>query len=213
MLSLVVSSVMPFPNIQWWCYVINVDKIVWDLGEHYEKMSARNRYEIATANGKLKLSIPLKNGRDQRTKMCELEISNVENWQQQHWRTLYSAYNRSPYFEHYASLLKPFFSNRFDSIRDFNITSINWVMKQIGLMMEMEFIFSYVKGDTENVPDLRLLSNKSLLSEPTEFPIYNQVFKERNGFLPNLSILDLLFSEGPYTLQFLKKHKQQIMSL
>lgn len=211
--SLALSSVMPFPNIQWWCHVLDRDKIIWDLGEYFEKMSTRNRYVIATANGRLKLNIPLKKGRDQRTKMEFLEISSTERWQQQHWRTLISAYNRSPYFEYYAPSLEHIFLRKFEKVYEFNLASVDWLSQQIGLIFENTFFYSFVKETPEMVPDLRFLSNKNSLAESMTFPKYYQVFEERIGFIPNLSVLDLLFSEGPHTLTFLRKHQQEIMAL
>src|SRR5688572_763281 len=108
-MSFVISSLLPFPRISWWCHVLEVEKVCWDLGEHFEKMSYRNRFIISAANGPLKLSIPLQGGRDQRAAMKDILVSNDQDWQKQHWRTLVSAYNRSPYFEFYAISLEQLF--------------------------------------------------------------------------------------------------------
>jgi hypothetical protein len=206
MKSFVVSSLTPFPNIGWWGSVLQADVVIWDIAEHFEKMSTRNRYEIATSNGRLKLSIPLKNGRDQRTPMNDLAISNAEPWQRQHWRTLVSAYNRSPFFEYYAPSLEQVFSQPFHFVKDFNLATIHWLMQQIRLQKEEQFFFSYVKEVPPGVADLRLPARKNKPTQNADFKPYYQVFEARNGFLPNLSLLDLLFAEGTYTLSFLRQH-------
>lgn len=209
----VVSSVLPFPNILWWCHSLNYNIVIWDLAEHFEKMSFRNRYEIATANGRLKMTVPLKNGRDQKVAMNELEISYAENWQKQHWRTLLSAYNRSPYFEYYAPSLEELIMQRHEKLKNLNLASYEWLKLQLGLNRESSFIFSYESETNENVPDLRLINGKNILANNANFPTYYQVFAERNGFLPNLSLLDLLFAEGPHTLSYVKQNSSKIIFL
>src|SRR5688500_3069472 len=92
-MSFVISSLQPFPSINWWGRVLETDRVLWDIAEHFEKMSFRNRYAISTANGLVKLSVPLLGGRDQRSAVKDIIVSNVQDWQTQHWRTLVSAYN------------------------------------------------------------------------------------------------------------------------
>lgn len=209
----VVSSVLPFPNILWWCHLLNYNIVIWDLAEHFEKMSFRNRYEIAAANGRLKMTVPLKNGRDQKVAMNELEISYAENWQKQHWRTLLSAYNRSPYFEYYAPSLEELIMQRHEKLKNLNLASYEWMKLQLGLNNESSYILSYESESNENIPDLRLINGKNILANNASFPTYYQVFADRNNFIPNLSLLDLLFAEGPHTLSYIKQNSSKIISL
>lgn len=193
---------MPFGNIYYWAHWVNANNVSVDLAEHYEKMSYRNRYYIATAHGKQCLTIPLVAGRNQRAAMKDVIISYAENWRQQHWRTIYSAYNRSPYFEYYKDELESFFLKEYESLVDFNIASIEWIKKQLSLNIEIVLLNEYQKEYSE-VLDLRSLKPNETLS--IQFQAYYQVFEERNDFIPNLSVLDLLFNEGKYALEYLRR--------
>src|SRR5690606_2966239 len=185
----------------WWKQAMNASVLLWDLAEHYEKMSFRNRYSIATAHGKHSLSIPLHKGREQRAAMKDIKLSYNENWQKQHWRTLFSAYNRSPYFEYYSPELETIFLKKQERLVDFNMATVHWVKRQLRLNTEEKFITEYRKNH-EVVTDLRNLKPQD---ESAHSPItYHQVFEDRNGFIPHLSILDLLFNEGKYAIQYLK---------
>ena len=203
-MSFVISSLIPFPNIYWWCQVLEAEKLVFDTGERYQKMSYRNRYYIASANGLLMLSVPIASGRNNRSLVKDVEISYHEAWQRQQWRTLFSAYNRSPFFEYYAESLEALFSIPYQKLAEFNRATIDWCMKQLGAAIPI-----LEKGAENSVVeqscDLRQMKPGSE-SHVQGFPTYHQVFEERYGFLPNLSVLDLLFAEGPHARQWLKQH-------
>jgi hypothetical protein len=188
----VVSSFLTFPGINWWVQVSKADLVMFDKAEYFQKMSYRNRYRISGANGSILLSVPLVSGREQKNAMRDVEIFNEQNWQIQHWRTLVSVYRRSPYFDHYEPSLKPLFENRFDLLTDFNMAGIGWARKQLGFTFEIKETVEYVKKYPPDIVDLRNSKNAS-----APLPKYYQVFEDRIGFIPNLSILDLLFSEGP----------------
>lgn len=179
---------------------LKAEKIVFDVGEHFEKMSFRNRYIIAGGNGLVRLSIPLQAGRDQRTAMHEVGIANSENWQQNHWRTLVSAYSRAPYWEYYAPLLRDLYHKQYALLTDFNAASIAFIAQQLKLHLNIETSQQYVEVNAEAI-DLRSIKPTTVLT--TSFFAYHQVFEDKHGFLTNLSILDLLFAEGPYAKQLL----------
>src|ERR1700761_4277147 len=126
-----VSSIITFPSVSWWASVNRFDKLVFDRSEHFQKMSYRNRYEIAGANGLIKLSVPLLHGRDQRAAMRDVKISNDAKWQGAHWRPITSAHGRSPYFEHYEAGLQKIFDTHFTFLTDFNLASIHWLKEQL----------------------------------------------------------------------------------
>ncbi len=190
--------------------MLDKEVVQWDVAEHFEKMTYRNRYCVAGANGLIKLSIPMLHGRDQRSSMTDMGISNIENWQKQHWRTLVSAYNRSPYFEHYAMPLERLFATTYDKLVDFNLASIQWLLEQLGLKYKTEFQTVYQKN-YDGQCDLRMMRPGLENMSETDFPAYAQVFSERIGFKPNLSLLDLLFSEGPLTLRWLRDNKDAVI--
>lgn len=189
---MVVAPFLTFPNISWWMQVVQADKLVLDKWEHFQKMTYRNRYRISGANNSILLSVPLEKGRNQRMAMAEVKIFNEERWQTQHWRTLVSVYRRSPFFDHYEDGLRPLFEQQFTYLVDFNVATIEWAKKQLKLPFETEVAESYIKDYPADIIDLRNAKNY-----PVKLPEYYQVFEDRIGFVPDLSILDLLFSEGP----------------
>lgn len=202
-MSVIISPVLPFPNIYWWLQASRVMKVCFDVSEHFEKMSYRNKYYITGANGLIALSIPLVEGRQQRRAMAEVQISSHERWQVQHWRTLVSVYKRAPYFEHYEPSLTVLFENTFEKLADFNLASMHWLKQQLNVKFEEEILTSYQK-DYPGAADLRRNFKPGIERDPLAENLYYQLFSERNGFLPGLSMLDLLFTEGPHSMAWLK---------
>lgn len=198
----IVSSVLPFPNVYWWSRVIQASSVTFDYAEHFEKRSFRNRYYVATAHGAQCLSIPLEKGRGQRSPMGAVQLSYAENWQQQHWRTLYSAYNRSPYFEYYKDSLEVIFQTKYLRLVDFNLATIHWLRKHLAIDFEEHATQEYIRTPTIGT-DLRPMEIKH--PSFTEELKYYQVFHSLHGFLPNLSILDLLFNEGRQAVPYLNR--------
>ena len=172
--------------------------VVWDMHEHYEKMSRRSRYRIATAQGAAQLSVPLAGGRDQRAAVGELRIDNSQPWARTHWRTIRAAYRRAPFFEHFESSIEAFFSQDFSRLAHFNRASVSWLREAFGLDFS-EGESSGYEREPAGVHDIR--DERLRRIEPTmQAAPYQQVFGERHGFLPNLSALDLLFTQGPGAL-------------
>jgi len=204
-MSFVISAFQPFPSIHWWAAIADAGTVIFDRAEHFQKMSLRNRYHIATAGGRLTLSIPLEEGRDQRKAMSRIRICNKTNWQVQHWRTLTSAYRRAPFFEHYEHSLAPLFGTRYELLTDYNLATIHWLKKQLKKDFTEQFADEYIKDYPEAADDLR-----GKTKPPATTPPYYQLFADRNGFLPGLSMLDLLFSEGPHAMLWVMQHKGEI---
>ena len=148
------------------------------------------------------LSIPLENGREQRKSMKDVLISNTERWQVQHWRTLVSVYKRSPYFDHYEPSLQKLFDTAFTHLSAFNLATMHWLKQQLKLEFREQFVDTYHKEHADS-SDLRSIKPRSMGKESSDVLKYYQLFEERNGFLANLSLLDLLFSEGPATKEIL----------
>lgn len=172
-----------------------------DGHEHYQKMTERNRYRISGANNSILLSVSLENGREQRLPMNQVKIANTDRWQVQHWRTLLSVYNRSPYFEHYEPELEQLYRTEFTHLVTFNKVAMDWTMRQLRLATKMTEAERFLKEYPAHYQDLRQHKTYS-----TQTPQYHQIFMDRLGFVPNLSILDLLFSEGPGAGAWLSKH-------
>lgn len=200
----VISSYIPFPAISWWPHVMQAHTLLLDGYEHYEKMTLRNKYRIAGANNPIQLSIPLAGGRDQRRAMKDIDIHNEEKWQIQHWRTLTSVYRQSPFWEYYEPTLEPLFTTTYPKLVDFNRATMLWCMKQLKLEIAITDTEQYIKTYAGEDKDLRRLKKTAITND--HFPRYYQLFEERTGFLPDLSIIDLLFAEGPHARTWLQQN-------
>ena len=195
----VVSSFLTFPDISWWGHVASADVVILDAAERFQKMSFRNRYRISGANNSVLLTVPLVSGREQHLPMADVQIYNDARWQTQHWRTLVSVYKRSPYFDHYEESLKTLFETPFTRLIDMDRASIVWVKQQLKMSFTIQETEVYQKHYPADIMDLR-----NAKKQAENLPKYYQVFEDRIGFVPNLSIVDLLFSEGPHTVNKLK---------
>lgn len=208
----IITSFIPFPNIYWWALAAQADVVCFDKAEHFQKMTYRNRYYISGSGGLIQLSVPLAGGRNQHVSMDMAEISARDNWQLQHWRTIVSVYRRAAYFEFYEMELQHLFETTFLHLADFNMATIHWLKKQLKLQFEETFVTQYTKEYAAEKKDLRVMLPGLEKSTNFNFPLYYQLFQERTGFLPNLSMLDLLFSEGPYALQWINANREQILA-
>jgi hypothetical protein len=193
-----VSPYLTFPPISWWAMALQADSLILDGCEHFQKMSYRNRYRISGANNPILLSVPLASGREQSLPMRDVLIYNKERWQIQHWRTIISVYRRSPYFDYYEHSLSPLFQKTYSHLVSFNLDAIEWIRKQLKMSFTITESGEYIKEYPAGITDLRNTKKLTL-----NFPQYYQVFENRIGFQPDLSVLDLLFSEGPAAVQLL----------
>ena len=187
------------PNVVNFSWMIKQPKVYFYGGLSYEKQSFRNRAEIYGANGKLKLIIPIKHSQGSKKKSYKnVSIDYDKNWQKIHWKSICSAYRSSPYFEYYESEICPFFQKKQVTLFHFNIILIEKLM----LLIEHSFDYQIVNSGLTKLDILHsLISAKKVYK--TEFKTYIQVFKNKYGFIPNLSILDVLFNLGPETKRYL----------
>ena len=175
--------------------------------EAYQKMSFRNRCVIAGSNGLIHLSVPLENGRNQRQLMKDTRISYSGRWQSEHLRSLESCYSRSPYFEFYRDEVWELFRKNEVFLMDLNFSILEWLQKVLKYPGSISLTDDYCQEYPASVADLR---NHFLPKNFQNLPmnlLYTQVFEDRIGFQPNLSILDLLFCCGPEAKNMLKDNK------
>jgi hypothetical protein len=187
-----------FPPIILFRMSIQFSNVNIDLYDPWRKMSFRNRCVVVGGNGPINLSIPVLEGREQKKPLKEVMIDNRKSWQLQHWRTITSCYNRSPWFSFFEPELEALYQLPVERLSDWNRTCFEWITKKLGMPIHVDYS-KYVPGENgaEEVMDWRnKLTPKSIRNELTHPVQYHQVFEERLGFIPNLSILDLLFCEG-----------------
>jgi hypothetical protein len=206
----VLLSTAYWPNLHYFFYLLNADAITIERCENYNKQSFRNRTQILTANGKLDLSIPIKN-LSQKQILKEVEISYQENWQINHWRSITSAYKNSPYFDFFEDEINYFYSNPFQFLIDYNLEQLNLIFKLLKLKKEITLTSAFEKESTDHL-DLRnfihpkIEFNEDVYVEQLLKTPYYQTFETKFDFHPNLSILDMLFNKGLETQEYLKKN-------
>ncbi len=189
--------------IQYYSKLKTYSECIIEHHEHFPKQTYRSRCDVYSPNGPLKLSIPLVK-RNHRQETKEIKISYEYNWQKLHWRSLESCYRRSPFFEYYEDDLLPFYSDKkFDFLIDLNEAMQQEILKLLKLKPNYSFSTEYHKtySDADDLRDL--ISPKENFTSDTQFSVkpYMQVFETRHGFLPNLSIVDLLFNQGSKSLE------------
>jgi len=184
-----------FASINYYRALIEYDILKFEQYEHYQKGSCRNRCYIAGPDGLILLSVPLARGKNQRIILKDVRIANEGKWQAIHWKTLTSAYRRSPWFEYHEEDLQQLYERRYTFLLDWNLDLFELVRHWLGLSWQVELTGEYQQTyDPESCADLRNIFLPAI-REPT-IPPYTQVFGDRTGFLPGLSILDLIFCEG-----------------
>ena len=171
--------------------------------ETYSKQSYRNRVEFMAAGGKSQFSVPVIKTFGNHTKTCDIKISYAEKWQNIFWRAIEAGYNSSPYFLYYKDGLREILFNDFEFLSDLNISLLSKVLEWTGIETKLTYTSSYVNEYPGGL-DLRSIINPKKPIGDMFFPEYTQVFSDKFGFLPNLSIIDTIFNLGPGTLQYLE---------
>ena len=183
-----------FPNIHQFRQIIKANNILFEVSDNYQKQTFRNRTYIYGANGKLGLFIPVIHTHKNRELFKDVKISYDSNWMDLHLKSLQSAYRSSPYFEYFEDDFIKLYSEKEKFLADFNIKCIKLISNLLDLDLDFKISNEYVKK-TNDIIDLRDLSN-ARKEKKIETPKYIQVFESKHGYLNNLSILDLIFSEG-----------------
>ena len=180
------------PSVEYVARLLREECVI-DLGENYIKRSERNRARILSANGVMPLTVHVENGNRPRQRMRDVKIDYSKRWQHQHWVSILSAYKSSPYFDHYAEELEPFYRREWRYLVDYNMEYLQSLLRLLGAKCEVRVSEQYVEAEQGDL-DLRPKHNEgsTFVAEP-----YVQVFSDRMPFEANLSVLDLLMCEGP----------------
>ena len=195
--------------VSYYAFLLQADRVVVEQHDHYLKQTYRNRCTIAGPDGPLALTVPIVKPDTPKCPMRDIRISDHGNWRHLHWNAMESAYGQSPFWEYYRDDLRPFYEQRYDYLMDFNEALQSLVCSLIDFEPRVERSRQYLSLSDADILDLReAIHPKRDLSTllPAYQPVeYYQVFASRLGFLPHLSILDLLCNMGPESLIVLEK--------
>lgn len=203
------STIFPLfyagPAAYFACLLQTNQPVLFEVNEHFTKQTYRNRINIYSSHGVQKLSIPVEKN-SSKTALKDLKISFAENWNTLHWRAIVSSYQSSPYFEYYDYLLEPLFAQPATYLVDYNLQLLAIISKCLGTEINFELTKTY---ETHYSTDFREAFNaKKITPFDQNWQKYQQVFSYgKQPFIPNLSILDVLFNLGPESIDYLKSHR------
>ena len=184
--------------IGYYAFLLQKPECIIEYYEHFTKQSIRNRCQIYNANGKLQLTIPKQRKGSSKTIISNIKISYKEEWQKNHWNSIISAYNSSPFFEYYQDKIEPLFKTKETYLINFNNKLQKIILDILDINFEHNTTNKY--NHSGSFKDLRKYKFKI-----KNMKSYNQVFMEKHGFICNLSIIDLLFNLGPESRDYLNK--------
>ncbi len=203
-----ILSTAYLPNIQYISKLLLHQKVIIDIHETYLKQSYRNRCHILGANGILPMSIPVIKTNGNHTKVKDIQIDNTANWAHVHWGAIFSAYGNSPFFEIFEEEIIHLYKKKYKFLIDFNAAAIHQLFESLGVSVELshsdcffetsDYLFDY-RNSIHPKPQYNLEDHSFSQKK------YFQVFGEKHGFKPNLSIIDLLFNEGSQALYICKQ--------
>ena len=201
-----------FPPIRAIAYFLQYPNVCIEAHEHYQKRSYRNRYRIGSTQGPLDLSIPLLKGKNQQQNIKDVKISYGCNWPLQHLRAIQSSYGKSAYFIYYKDLIFELLLKKEEFLFDLNWNSLQLIAGLIPINLNLQSSKNNIVQSDHASLDLRN-QIQFLSSEPISLPSYYQVFTVKTGFISNLSILDLIFHQGPEAIYYLQQISKISVSL
>ena len=193
-----------FPSISQFVALAQADKITFEMEDNFQKQTNRNRMYIYSPNGIQLLNIPIKHSRETHQKTKDIRLETAFDWQKQHFKSLEAAYRSSPFFEFFEDAIQPIFEKKHTFLMDLNFQTHEIVAQCLRMDFSYQKTAEYFH-DAPLLQDHRTLINGK--KDTTQLSPYTQVFEEKQGFIPNLSILDLLFNEGRFALDYLMKQK------
>ena len=193
-----------FPSISHFVAIAQSENIVFEVTDNFQKQTNRNRTYIYSPNGIQLLNIPVKHGETKYQKTKDVKIENDFDWQKQHFKSLEAAYRSSPFFEFFEDDLLPIFQKKHVFLLDLNLEAWEIISKCLRIKKVTTTTTEYhSKINTPEIIDFRHLANGK--KDGTVYDSYTQVFDDKFGFINNLSILDLLFNEGKFAMDYLKE--------
>ena len=193
-----------FPSISHYVAMLQADSVTFEMEDNFQKQTNRNRMYIYSPNGVQLLNIPVKHAVEKHQKYKDVRIENDFGWQKNHFKSLEAAYRTSPFFEYFEDDFRPLFEKKHEFLMDLNLEVFQLVNDSLGINIQPEKTTEFFH-EAYDYSDFRHLVNGK--KDNTQIDEYIQVFNEKHGFINNLSILDLLFNDGRYAVDYLKKQQ------
>jgi hypothetical protein len=198
----IVLSLHYLPCIEWYTNLIKYPTVVLENCEHFVKSGGFNRTHISTAQGRQLLTIPVAGGRNHRAVVNTLVPDDSKNWLRQHWHAIQTAYGKAPYFVDYSPWFEAVYTRKVTTIWQFNLELHGIILQLLKMNVLYSTTDEYKKIIPEDWVDGR---DNHVKQHHSIHKAYYQSFQERNGFVSNCSIIDLLFHLGPESLMYLKQ--------
>ena len=192
-----------FPSISHFVAIAQSEEVAFEVFDNFQKQTNRNRTYIYSPNGIQLLNIPIKHTKDSRQKTKDVRIESDFDWQKQHFKSLEAAYRSSPFFEFFEDDIRPIFEKKHEFLLDLNFEALEIVFKCLRMKIEFSKTTEYFPQLDPTITDFRNLVDGK--KDDSTFTKYTQVFDDKHGFLSNLSVLDLIFNEGKYAIDYLKE--------
>jgi hypothetical protein len=190
-----------FPSISHYIAMIAAESVTFEVEDTFQKQTNRNRMYVYSPNGLQMLNISVKHN-DANNNFKDIKIDNQYNWQKNHFKSLEAAYKNSPFYEYFIDDLQPIFEKKHEFMLDLNFEIFERINDALGIFIPFDKTTEYFHKVTDKT-DYRYLANGK--KDATQIEPYTQVFENKHGFINNLSILDLLFNEGRYAVDYLKQ--------
>ena len=195
-----------FPSISHFAAIVQAEKVTFEMEDNFQKQTNRNRTYIYSPNGIQLLNIPVKHSKTVHQKTKDIQIENDFDWQKQHFKSLEAAYRSSPFFEYFEDDLLPIFEKKHSFLMDLNLEVFDLITRCLRMKVEYSTTTEYFHEiNSEEITDFRFLANGK--KDHSQFESYTQVFDDKFGFINNLSVLDLVFNEGKFALDYLKSQQ------
>ncbi len=199
-----IAPLLYCPPIHFFSRLQGEELLVIEKHDHYNKGTYRNKMEIAGPNGRQTLSIPIEKVHGQRPTAHEVRIAYFERWNVNHWRSIQAAYGNSPFFDYYGEHLKKIYAKPPLLLFEFNLNLLTFVINALKLEIKVEFTQTYKDHYDGTKNDLRFVFGERGYKAATHNVMkYPQVFEDRNGWMNNLSIIDLIMCHGPGAKSYL----------
>jgi hypothetical protein len=185
--------------------MVQAESITFEIADNFQKQTNRNRTYIYSPNGIQLLNIPVKHSKESHQKTKDIKIDTDFDWQKQHFKSLEAAYRSSPFFEFFEDDIRPLFDKKHTFLLDLNFETLAIMTKCLRMKLEFTTTTEYFAEVDTTTKDFRFLADGK--KDSSLFESYTQVFDDKHGFINNLSTLDLLFNEGKYAMDYLKKQQ------